>query len=373
MNLEEYVRELEPSEERRKRELARKKSYEIVDHLEEVEDRFTEVVQGDSLYGQAAPSVFVGRTGYPRVNTGVLQPVASQVDPADHATSSDWYGRLDIDDVLGRRTSLLNSRRKAAVERPRSQGFLDVQREVAAASDPVDVEVELDGKPRVDASLDSIRTPTGPNARAVDADLAENPSIPRHVDRAISDGDWRAADAVGYLYDHGYDVYEIQRVFSTGGLGVEDDRRLVPTRWTITAVDDTVGKKLHREVQQLPELGETRVYYNEYMGNRFWVVLGPGRWEFELVEMKSPGSVWNPRPDDDYYVASANEGYGGRSRYVEETAGAYYASRLGVLEHLVDVGRQAKALVLRAVGDDYWAPVGVWHVREIVRNAFDGP
>jgi hypothetical protein len=56
---------------------------------------------------------------------------------------------------------------------------------------------------------------------------------------------------------------------------------------------------------------------------------------------------------------------------VEETAGAYYAARLGVLEHLVDRGRQAKCLVLREVTDAYWAPVGVWQVREGVRNAFD--
>ena len=42
-----------------------------------------------------------------------------------------------------------------------------------------------------------------------------------------------------------------------------------------------------------------------------------------------------------------------------------------MLEHLESRGRQAKALVLRHVSDDYWGPVGVWQVRESVRNAFD--
>jgi len=70
-------------------------------------------------------------------------------------------------------------------------------------------------------------------------------------------------------------------------------------------------------------------------------------------------------------MQSAHEGYEGRTQYVEETAGAYYASRLGVLEHLVEQDRQAKALVLRGVSDDYWAPVGVWQIRESIRNAFD--
>ena len=71
-------------------------------------------------------------------------------------------------------------------------------------------------------------------------------------------------------------------------------------------------------------------------------------------------------------MSSAHEGYEGRTSYVEETAGAYYAARLGVLEHLKERGRQAKALVLREITDDYWAPVGVWQVREGVRNAFEG-
>jgi hypothetical protein len=43
-----------------------------------------------------------------------------------------------------------------------------------------------------------------------------------------------------------------------------------------------------------------------------------------------------------------------------------------VLEYLADRGRQATALVLREVTDDYWAPVGVWQVRESVRNALAG-
>ena len=88
--------------------------------------------------------------------------------------------------------------------------------------------------------------------------------------------------------------------------------------------------------------------------------------------MKSPGSVWNPAPAGDVWMASAYEGYEGGTGYVEETAGAYYAARLGVLEHLESVDRQAKVLVLREVSDDYWAPVGVWQIPESVRNAFDG-
>jgi len=145
----------------------------------------------------------------------------------------------------------------------------------------------------------------------------------------------------------------------------------VPTRWSITAVDDIVGKHIHEEILVYPSVDEVTVHIEEYMGNRYWVVLAPGQWEFELIEVKSPGSVWNPAPGDDHWVGSANEGYEGRSSYVEETSGAYYASRLGVLEYLRKEGRQGKALIIREATDEYWAPVGVWQIRESVRNAFD--
>jgi len=108
------------------------------------------------------------------------------------------------------------------------------------------------------------------------------------------------------------------------------------------------------------------------MGNRYWVVLTPGSWEFELVEMKAPGSIWNQDPNGETWMASAHEKYAGRTGYVDETSGAYYAARLGALEHLAEIDRQAKVLVLREVSDEYWAPVGVWQIRESVRNAFEG-
>ena len=45
-----------------------------------------------------------------------------------------------------------------------------------------------------------------------------------------------------------------------------------------------------------------------------------------------------------------------------------------MLEHLTAIGRQARALVLREITDDYYAPAAVWVIREAVRNAMnDGP
>ncbi|WP_302080982.1 DNA repair protein NreA [Salinibaculum rarum] len=374
MRLDEFVEGFERDEAAERRRLAEEKSYEITNYLDDVERQFEETVQGDSLYGSTAPEIFVGRSNYPSVSTGLLSPMADGADAADYATSGDWYQQgFDIDDVLQRRTGLLNSTRSSQVNvEDVWDGFVGVQREVAIADRPVDVELGLDTAPELDLSLDDISTPTGPRARATDADLTENPHVPRPVEKTLEDDDWQAEGAINYLYRRGFDVYDINTILSAGALGQGHNRRLVPTRWSITAVDDTVGQYLRGTIRNEQTVNEVQVWYNEYVGNDYWVILAPGNWEFELVELKAPGSIWNPEPDGSYYMAADNESYEGRTAYVDETSGAYYASRLAVLEHLQDVGRQATCLVIRHASESYWAPVGVWQIREGIRHAFDG-
>ena len=65
------------------------------------------------------------------------------------------------------------------------------------------------------------------------------------------------------------------------------------------------------------------------------------------------------------------EGHGGRSDYASNVTGAYYAARLAVLEHLQRRRRQAAAFVYREITEEYWAPLGVWVIREAVRAAMD--
>ena len=376
MKLDDYV-EFEENERAERRRLAEEKSYELVDQLESFQHRFEEATSGDALFGSVSPSIFVGTSSYPDVSTGILSPVGHEGDAARFETSAGWYDeRVSISDVFERRTSLLNSNRPADVTEVADawDGFLGTQREVAIADRPVDVEIGLDGDPDLDFDVtdEDIATPTGPRARARSAELAENPHVPRPVKRTLEDDDWNAQGAMTYLYRRGFDVYDINSVLSAGALGRGKNRRLVPTRWSITAVDDTVGKFLRGTVRDAPSVDSVEVWRNEYLGNAFWVVLAPGDWEYELVEMKAPGSIWNPDPRTGVAMSSAHENREGRTRYVDETAGAYYAARFGVLEHLSERGRQAKVLVLRHVSDDYWGPVGVWQVREAVRNAFEG-
>ena len=378
MRLDDYIdRETgtDTDERAERRRLASEKSYAILDHLEAFEDRFDRTVTDGTYVGSVAPGIFVGSANYPDVSAGILAPVGREDAAERFETSAAWYEEgVSIADVFERRTSLLNSARTATATNVHDawDGFLGVQREVAIADRPVSVEIGLADRPALDLDVgrDDVATPTGPRAPATGAGLSENPHVPRAIEKTLEDDDWRAEGAMTYLYRRGFDVYEINSVLAAGALGRGERRRLVPTRWSITAVDDCLGRFLRGRIRSAPSIDAVEVHHASFLGNEFWVVLAPGDWEYELVECKSPGSVWNPDPEAGVWVASDHEGRDGRTGYPEETAGAYHAARLGVLDHLADRGRRAKALVLRHVSPDYWGPAGVWQVRETVRDAF---
>ena len=108
------------------------------------------------------------------------------------------------------------------------------------ASRPVDVEINLEQKPKFRMNSDSQLAPMGPNAKLKKAELAENPHIDTRVDKVVSDTDLKAKDALVYLYEHNFDENFLSKLLSVGTVGLKDNRKIVPTRWSISAVDDFV-------------------------------------------------------------------------------------------------------------------------------------
>jgi len=319
-----------------------------------------------NFHGASPPSVFIGSHNYPKVNTGILSP--QHVGSSEMMDSpGNWYSEnYSIEKIASLRTSLVNSKKQLRVRN--ADNFVDNTREIAMASNPVDIEVELDKKPGASISGGRVK-PVSASGDIKEFLLGENPSVEKQVEKKFYDTDVKAETAVNELTDKGVDVYKIQQSLSTGMLGQEDNRKLVPTRWGITASDDMVSKKIRSQVKNYQELGEIRYFNNEYVGNDFHIFLIPGRWEYELIELKRPGSVWNAA--ENTYIAQNYEPFQGRTSYAEQTAGAFYAARLGALEYLNSINRQAKVMIIRDVSPEYWAPLGVWVIRETVRNGFD--
>ena len=108
------------------------------------------------------------------------------------------------------------------------------------------------------------------------------------------------------------------------------------------------------------------VFFGGHLGNYYVAIFFPEVWSYELFETYVGKSVWHD--SEDITTTTDNEGYNGRTTYASETAGGYYAARLPVLEYLKQNKKQASVLLLRFITGEYYAPLGVWVVREAVRK-----
>ncbi len=313
--------------------------------------------------------LFVGSAFYPDVYAGPLVSAESQMDAETKPSSQilaesprDLYGK-SYDEIIRNFSSFLRGKKKTNV----SARVSDEMQEVSISIRAVDVEVKFSKIPKFDMQFSSVLQPMGASAPLKEFHQAENPKIPKKVDSVISEG-LKAVHAVEELSRAGFDNYYLSHILSSGALGKKENRKLVPTRWGITATDDMLGKQMLEEVRDFPEIGEFLLFRNEFLYNRFFVILMPGAWEFENFESWAPESVW-AKGAKDTITTEEYEPHEGRTTYADKQVGAYYAVRLAIAEHLQKMRRQARAVVIREIGEGYIIPVGVWEVRENVRHA----
>ncbi len=321
-------------------------------------------VDKTSFFGPSPPGVFLGSYGYPNVLAGPLVPAVVESDPSVLDAPERWLDK-PMDDLLRFRFALVRGKARLRVQDARNPDrTLSLVHELVMAERPTDTELLLKKKPFVKISLLSRSAPHGPSGTIERVSLAGNPDVPRPVEKVVEDTDLGAVGGVASLYNGGVSQQQITRIFSTGLLGVARNRKLVPTEWSITAVDDILAKGLRRKVDDYGNLGEFRVFGASALGNNVQVLLLPSAWMYEALE----GWITGGRVQ----VGADYELNRGRRDYPSSLAGAYHAARLPVLEYLVREKRQAGAIAFLEVYPD-WVPLGVWRFRELARRALSGP
>ncbi len=313
-----------------------------------------------SMFGPSPPNVFVGSFNYPQVSWGPMIALDSNISDSP----ADWYG-FSYDEIIRNRSMVVIGKKDEGVF-AKSRMLADTQ-EAAMSIKPVDMEAQFTRKPVYEMKFSSVMQPTGASAPLKELKVAENARIPKKVDELVDEG-VKAHDAATELFSDGFDNYYITKLLTAGVLGKKDNRRLVPTRWGITATDDMLGKQMIEKIKDFTEIEEFRVYSNEYLFNHFEVLLMPGNWEYEGFEAWSPGTIWAGEGRR-CAVTEEYEPYWGRTTYADKQAGGYYAARFGVCEGLTAMRKQARAIVFREIYEGYVLPVGVWEVRENARHA----
>jgi hypothetical protein len=317
--------------------------------------RYANLFSSNHVSGSTPPSVFVGAYGYPKVLVGpMLPPLHGDTSILD--SPENWTGK-SLEDIVNYRLSLVRGTKSVKINDV-GQKYIENLQDMSMSPKSTDAEMELVKNASPVVSIDGESPLFGPIGEIKSAKFG-NSSSDKNIQRAFYDKDLLAQDAVIDLYNRGIEISKIQKCFSIGMFG--KDRKLVPTRWSITATDDMVSKSLVKQIVDYDVLDTTLVFSYNHLGNFFCVIMFPSRWMFEMQE------AW--------YDEKGNVGFGsdfedmrGLSHY-PETAGAHFASRLAVSEYLVERQAQAAVMVLREIRPEYAVPVGVWQVREGIRMA----
>jgi hypothetical protein len=319
-------------------------------------------VRVSDVSGDSPPSLFVGHHGYPRVRIGPALPVR-RGDTEIYERPDRWQN-MSIDEIARLRFSLYRGYKVLPVNAPVDpNSYLLELHDLILSSKPVYSQIEYSSLERkIDFSAES--QPFGPGGYAKNFYHESSPSHPT-VEKIYYDTDLKATEALDILYQD-TSIYTLEKIFSAGMVGRTRNRKIVPTRWAITAVDKTLSDRIISEIRDFQDVEGNMYFHYRRIGNEYYILITPGDYSFEMIENWNNGSIWTgPRESG----AEGDYEKPGRMVVNPRIAGAFFAAKLPIVEFMKKIERRGNILVIRFIDGEYTMPLGVWQVRENVRAA----
>ncbi|MGQ0772671.1 MAG: hypothetical protein ACT4NT_07875 [Nitrososphaerota archaeon] len=327
----------------------------IEENWKEYLSKYGNLFSSDSISGSSPPSIFVGSFGYPKVGVGpMVPPIHGDTSLLD--LPEKWLGKT-LEEIVNFRLNLVRGVQKVSVLEPQGR-YIENLQDLAMSQNTPDSDIVFQKNTTPISTIDGESAPFGPIGEIKTAKFS-GMSSSKQIEKTYYDKDLNAQDAVLKLYNSGIEISKIQKCLSIGMFGKK--RKLVPTRWGITATDDMISKNLVSEILECSPVDSHLVFTHEHLGNMFSVMLFPHRWIFEMEE------AWYTEKGDIGFGVDSEDANG--IDHYPSIAGAYFAAKLGVAEYLKKKKSQAGVLILREIRPEYAVPVGVWQVREAIRAA----
>jgi hypothetical protein len=322
--------------------------------------RFTNKV----INGSSPPSLFVGEYGYPHVRVGpMIPPYHGDTSILDNPEL--WLGK-SLEEIVNYRINLLKGTMIHDVSKI-SDRYIESLQDLVLSKREVDSTMTFEKIPSqylnemVLSKSDLEEIPTVFSAPVSEFKIYPSTSDEK-IEKKYYDGDLLASDAVVELYENNVDMTRIAKVLSIGMLGRKKNRKLVPTKWSITAADDIVSTKLLKKIKDNTVLDCYLVFDFNHLGNYYSIIFIPDDvWNFEMIEswIDTNGRV---------HIGSDYES-GKRIDHYPSIAGAYFAARLAAAEYLFKKRKKSSVLILREIHPEYFMSLGVWQIREGIRES----
>ena len=317
---------------------------------------------GKDLEGSTPPSVFIGRWSYPKVYAGPMM-VGETGDTSIMDSPESWIGEHKTqEDIINYRMNLVRGKQLIKItdlENP----FVEKLQDISLASKSIDSEATFGKRPR-GALLTEDSMPHGPSAVIEKFDI-DAVRWDKQLEKTFYDTDLTAREAVLNLHNKDVPFTAMQKAFSVGSIGTKYKRKLVPTRWSITACDSTLADLFLKEVRKFDILDTYRVYEFGSLNNYYIIILTPTEWQYEWYEAFIQLIGKEELIFSDYETNTDKKEY-------SSVGGCYYTSKMAVLDALVKEKKQAGLIVLREAYEGY-VPLGVFNVRENMKNAMSSP
>ncbi|MDL2271238.1 Nre family DNA repair protein [Methanobrevibacter sp. OttesenSCG-928-I08] len=315
---------------------------------------------GKDLEGSTPPSVFIGRWSYPKVYAGPMM-VAETGDTAIMDSPESWINeKKSQEDIINYRMNLVRGKQLIKID-DLDNPFIEKLQDISLASKSIDSEATFGKRPR-GSLLTEDSMPHGPSAVIEKFDI-DAVRWDKQLEKTYYDTDLKASDAVINLHNKGVPFSAMQKAFSVGTIGTKERRKLVPTRWSITACDSTLANIMLKRVRQYPLIDTHRVYEFYSLNNYYAVILLPMEWQYEWMEafIKILGK--------EEMIFSDYERNTNKKEY-SSVGGCYYTAKMAVLDKLEKERKQAGVIILREAYSGY-VPLGVFNVRENIKYAMN--
>ena len=317
---------------------------------------------GKDLDGSTPPSVFIGRWSYPKVYAGPMM-VSETGDTSIMDSPESWIGENKTqEDIINYRLNLVRGKQLIKIDDIENP-FVEKLQDISLSSKSTDTEAKF-GKRPVGSSFNEDSTPHGPSAVIEKFDI-DSVRWDKQLEKTYYDTDLKATEAVINLHDKDVPFSAMQKAFSVGAIGTKNRRKLVPTRWSITACDSSIANTLLKEVRHYPIIDTTRVYEFSSLKNYYAIILTPMEWQYEWMEAFIKILGKEEMIFSDYETNTDKKEY-------SSVGGCYYTCKMAVLDSLAKQKKQAGAIVLREAYSGY-VPLGVFNVRENVKYAMEQP
>ncbi len=317
----------------------------------------------------------VGEKNYPFLAT-------HNISNEDKKTSFFETGKLvkkSYNEILPLKAkSILGSTQKNYIKKPKAR-IVEELRDIYKSKTAIEMQSSFEKELSFNKILSSkVAGVMGSQNELTKLEAQENTKTSWKIEK-FTQNDIKAREAIISLYEKGVSEHQIINLLALGSFGIEINRKLVPTKWAISAYDQTIDNYLYKKIQNYSAINQYEIYQDTDKGNDFIIILLPDTYSAEIVETWDLNATEVLSDKDRQETINHNNiiieqdyvGHNNKLGYPEpQCAGGYWATKSPINRFLDKRKKQASYISIRFI-DNYEIPLGVVFVRECARKALE--